>query len=88
MTYINVPLYDGPEYVILGEDVEVREQVLEAVSELVVNGNLFLKVWFFQAPGERFLKGYDPTMGDRGYFFKLGLPVRDPLPLRERRIHY
>lgn len=32
LTYLNVPLFDIPEYIIPGEDVEVRDKVLEAVS--------------------------------------------------------
>lgn len=41
-------------------------------------------VCVLQAPGEKYLKGYDPTLGDN-HFFKLGLPIRDTLPHRERR---
>ncbi|XP_076273776.1 NADH dehydrogenase (ubiquinone) subunit ND-42 [Rhynchophorus ferrugineus] len=37
------------------------------------------------APGEKYLKGYNADMGDTSLLFKTSEPVRNTLPLRERR---
>ncbi|KAJ8929509.1 hypothetical protein NQ314_017802 [Rhamnusium bicolor] len=37
------------------------------------------------APGEEYEKGYNTDLGDRGWLFKIAVPHRNTLPLRERR---
>jgi len=44
----------------------------------------FREVWN-NAPGQTYAYGYNPTMGDKGLLFKMGLKHRATLPLRERR---
>jgi len=38
-----------------------------------------------EAPGQQYEAGYNTNMGDGGLLFKLAVPRRDTLPLRERR---
>lgn len=37
LTYLNVPLFDIPEYIIPGEDAEVANKVFESVCKLMLN---------------------------------------------------
>lgn len=43
------------------------------------------KYCFFQAPGEKYLHGYNANLGDSNLLLKIFGPKRDTLPLRERR---
>ncbi|VEN34146.1 unnamed protein product [Callosobruchus maculatus] len=57
------------------------------VPELCVpaeDADIFFKT-IAEAPGEKYLKGYNTELGDNGILFKTGGPHRDTLPLRERR---
>ncbi|XP_030751241.1 NADH dehydrogenase [ubiquinone] 1 alpha subcomplex subunit 10, mitochondrial isoform X2 [Sitophilus oryzae] len=38
------------------------------------------------APGEQYLPGFNASMGDKNILFKTKAPIRETLPLRERRI--